>query len=101
MSLVCVNDDQPCSFMTTPLRIVLYASDIVAMLGCSDASAYRLIRKIKKAKGKPIDTHISVADFCEFTYLKYEEVMFSLNRGKAQLDVTIIRRDDLRAVSVK
>jgi hypothetical protein len=85
----------------TPLRIVLYASDIVAIIGCSTASAYRLIRKIKKVKGKPIDTHISVADFCEFTYLKYEEVMFALNRGKTNLEVTVIRRDQLRAVNMK
>ena len=87
--------------MTTPLRIVLYASDIVAMLGCSEASAYRLIRKIRKEKGKPTKTQVSVGDFCEFTYLKYEEVMFALNRGKAQLEVTVIRRDQLRTVSVK
>ncbi len=87
--------------MTTPLRSVLYASDIVALLGCSEASAYRLIRKIRKEKGKPIKTQISVGEFCEFTYLKYEEVMFALNRGKTQLEVTVIRRDQLRAVSMK
>lgn len=85
----------------TPLRIVLYASDIVAMLGCSEASAYRLIRKIRKVKAKPAKSHVSVSEFCEFTYLKYEEVLFSLNRGKSNLEVTVIRRDDLRAVSVK
>ncbi len=84
----------------TPLRIVLYASDIVAMLGCSEASAYRLIRKIKKEKAKPPKTHVSVGEFCEFTYLKYEEVMFALNRGKTNLEVTVIRRDQLRAVSL-
>jgi hypothetical protein len=85
----------------TPLRIVLYASDIVAMLGCSEASAYRLIRKIRKEKGKPAKTHVSVGEFCEFTYLKYEEVMFALNRGKAPLEVTVVRRDQLKTVSVK
>ena len=85
----------------TPLRIVLYASDIVAMLGCSEASAYRLIRKIRKEKGKPAKSQVSVGEFCEFTYLKYEEVLFALNRGKASLDVTVIRRDQLREVQVK
>ncbi len=87
--------------MTTPLRIVLYASDVVALLGCSEASAYRLIRKIRKEIGKPIKTQISVGEFCEFTYLKYEEVMFALNRGKTPLEVTVIRRDQLRSVSMK
>jgi hypothetical protein len=85
----------------TPLCIVLYASDIVAMLGCSEASAYRLIRKIKKEKAKPPKTQVSVGDFCEFTCLKYEEVLFALNRGKTSLDVTVIKRDFLRTVSVK
>jgi hypothetical protein len=85
----------------TPLRIVLYASDIVAMLGCSEASAYRLIRKIRREKGKPVKSPVSVGEFCEFTCLKYEEVMFALNRGKAQLEVTVIRRDQLRAVNMK
>jgi hypothetical protein len=90
----------------TPLRIVLYASDIVAMLGCSEASAYRLIRKIRKAHNKPAASSghkspISVAEFCEFTTLKYEEVLFALNRGKVPLDVTVIKRDYLRAVQVK
>jgi len=87
--------------MTTPLRIVLYASDIVALLGCSDASAYRLIRKIRKMRGKPSKTQISVSEFCEFTQLKYEEILFALNRGKVPLDVTVIKRDYLRAVQVK
>jgi hypothetical protein len=86
---------------TTPLRIVLYAADIVAMLGCSEASAYRLIRKIRREKSKPAKSQVSVAEFCEFTYLKYEEVMFALNRGKAPLEVTVIKRDFLRTVQVK
>ena len=85
----------------TPLRIVLYASDIVAMLGCSEASAYRLIRKIRREKQKPTKSHVSVSEFCEFTYLKYEEVLFALNRGKASLGVTVIRREQLREVQVK
>lgn len=85
----------------TPLRIVLYASDVVAMLGCSEASAYRLIRKIRRQKGKSERTPVSVGDFCEFTNLKYEEVLFALNRGKIPLEVTVIRRDQLRTVSLQ
>jgi hypothetical protein len=76
----------------TPLRIVLYASDIVAMLGCSHN---------KPAASSGHKSPISVAEFCEFTTLKYEEVLFALNRGKVPLDVTVIKRDYLRAVQVK
>lgn len=84
----------------TPFKIVVYAADVVAMLGCSEPSAYRLIRKIRKNHNKPPKTPISVAEFCEFTALKYEEVLFALNRGKTNLEVTVVKRDQLRTVSV-
>lgn len=63
----------------TPVRIVVYASDVVCLLGCSEASAYRLMRKIRANKAKPLKSLVSVVDFCSFTGLPYDSVMASLN----------------------
>ena len=67
------------------LRIVLYAPDIAALLGCSECSAYRLIAKIRKQRGSVQKFPLSVKDFCAFTNLDYEEVMGALN-GSAVLE---------------
>ncbi len=65
----------------TTLRIVIYTPDVMALLGCSEPSAHRLLRKIRKLEEKPPRAFISVGEFCTHTKLKEKEVLRAINKG--------------------
>jgi hypothetical protein len=57
-----------------PDRIVLFAQDIVNITGLSLHAANRLIRKIRKAVGKPRGAFITVKEFCAYCHLREDEI---------------------------
>ena len=67
----------------TTLRIVIYTPDVMALLGCSEPSAHRLLRKIRKLEEKPPRSFISVGEFCAYTKLKEKEVLRAINKSIA------------------
>jgi hypothetical protein len=58
-----------------PVRTVMFAQDICNITGLSVFSARRLIRKVRKAFGKPAGTLISVSEFCAVTGLDEGDVL--------------------------
>ena len=69
-----------CPQMITP-RIVIYTADVMDLLGCSEPSAHRLLRKIRKSEEKPPRAFVSVGEFCAYTKLKEKEVLKAINKG--------------------
>ena len=55
-------------------RICIYTSDIVRITGRSESYARKLLRQIRKAKGKPKGAMITITEFCEFLNWRVEEV---------------------------
>jgi hypothetical protein len=60
--------------LKVPDRIVLFPQDIVNITGLPLHAAQRLIRKIRKALGKPRGAFITVKEFCAFCYLNEEDI---------------------------
>ena len=59
---------------TTPVRLTLYAADIMHITGKSMRTARRLIRHVKLKYGIPPRTDISVEQFCSFTGFSEDKV---------------------------
>lgn len=64
------------------LRIIIYAANVMALFGCSEATANRVLGKIHSAEGKNICDPISVGEFCKHKKLKYPEVLQALNPSR-------------------
>ena len=60
--------------VNTPIRLQLYAKDIMIITGLSERSARRLIKSIKEKFSMAKMLPISVDQFCEFTGIKEEKV---------------------------
>jgi hypothetical protein len=57
-----------------PDRTVIFARDIVNIAGISLHAAQRLLRKIRKAVGKPRGAWVTVKEFCAFCYLNEVDI---------------------------
>jgi hypothetical protein len=60
-------------------RMVVYAKDVMTILGISERSAYRVLARVRKLHNKNIFAFVTVEEFCAFTGLKTELVMENLN----------------------
>jgi len=50
-----------------PKRAVLFAQDIVNIMGIKLRTAYRLMDKIRAANGKPKHAYITITEFSAYT----------------------------------
>ncbi len=64
-------------------RLCIYPSDISILLGKSLATAQTLLRTIKDALGKTKRQSVTIAEFCEYQGLPFEEVNAMINGAKA------------------
>jgi hypothetical protein len=60
--------------LKVPDRTVIYPRDIVNIAGISLLAAQRLLRKIRKAVGKPRGAWVTVKEFCAFCYINEEDI---------------------------
>ena len=58
----------------TPVRGVIYSSDIQNMTGVKHKSAQKLLTKIRKHLNKPQRAYVTIQEFCWFTKLQEEFV---------------------------
>ncbi len=56
-------------------RVCIYPKDIQRITGKSYRQSTRLFQKIKEELNKTQNNFISVDDFCEYTDLKFEQVI--------------------------
>jgi len=57
-----------------PKRAVIYAQDIVNIMGVQLRTAYRLMEKIRAANSKPKHAYITVTDFSAYTGIPESKV---------------------------
>lgn len=55
-------------------RVVIYPSDIQILLGISDRSARRYIKKIKDRLGKESEQFITTQEFAEYSGIPLENI---------------------------
>ncbi len=61
-------------------RMCIYPSDIAILLGKSLATAQTLLRTIKDALGKKKRQNVTIAEFCDYQGLPYDEVNSMINK---------------------
>ena len=62
--------------MNRPLkRACIYPKDIQRITGKSYRQSTRILNGIRKSLRKPINSLVSIEEFCEYTGLKYEHVI--------------------------
>lgn len=64
----------PISQKLIPNRIVIFARDVENVTGRSERTARLLLQRIRKAFDKKPGQFVTVAEFCEFTGLREDEV---------------------------
>ncbi|MET7000155.1 hypothetical protein [Chitinophaga defluvii] len=57
-----------------PKRIVIYAKDIVNILGKKKSAAQVMMQNMRRQLGKKREEFITVEEFCQFTGIKEEKV---------------------------
>lgn len=60
-------------------RIVIYPNDIIAMTGCTERTAQRILAQIRKAVGKKPRSYVTISDFCLFMDFDEWEVIQALS----------------------
>ena len=58
-----------------PKRVCIYPKDIQRITGKSYRQSTRILNGIRKSLRKPINSLVSIEEFCEYTGLKYEHVI--------------------------
>ena len=61
-----------------PKRVCIYPKDIQRITGKSYRQSTRILNEIRKSLRKPKNSLVSIAEFCEHTGLKMEEVRGAL-----------------------
>jgi len=56
-------------------RLCIYPKDIQRVTGKSYRQSIRLLQKIRKHLNKLENEFVSIEEFCQYTSLKYEQVM--------------------------
>ena len=56
-------------------RIIIYPKDIQLITGKSYRQSARLLQKIRNDLNKLENEFVSIEEFCQYTSLKYEQVM--------------------------
>jgi hypothetical protein len=56
-------------------RLCIYPKDIQRVTGKSYRQSIRLLQKIRKELNKLENEFVSIEEFCQYTSLKYEQVM--------------------------
>jgi hypothetical protein len=62
-------------------RVCIYPKDIQLITGQSYRQSTRLMHKIKEALKKQKHELLSITEFCEYTGLKYEEIIHLIVRS--------------------
>lgn len=58
----------------TPLRIVIYAADVMKITGRKESAARKLLAKIRKEYKKQPGNFLTVKEFCRYTGFEEEVV---------------------------
>lgn len=61
-----------------PKRVCIYPKDIQRITGKSYRQSTKILNEVRKSLRKPKNSLVSIAEFCEHTGLKIEEVRGSL-----------------------
>ncbi len=61
-----------------PHRLVIYASDIRQLTGCSKTSSQRQIRNIKTKIGKQAHQYLTIEEYCTDMGLNYNKTLQQL-----------------------
>lgn len=57
-----------------PVRIVIYAKDVINITGRKERSAWKLLAQIRKKYNKEKGQFVTIDEFCEYTGIKEERV---------------------------
>ena len=57
------------------IRLCIYPKDIQRIMGLSYRQSIRYMHRIRKALNKTENEVLSVEEFCDYTSLKYEQVV--------------------------
>ena len=60
---------------TIPKRVCIYPKDIQRITGKSYRQSIRIMQKIRKDLRKQENEFVSIEEFCNYTSLKYEQVI--------------------------
>ena len=58
-----------------PVRIVIYAKDIMLITGRKKRTAHKLLVQIRKQYNKDRGAFVTIQEFCAYTGLKEEQVL--------------------------
>ena len=58
-----------------PVRIVIYAKDVINITGRKERAAWKMLAQIRKKYNKEKGQFVTIYEFCEFTGIKEERVL--------------------------
>jgi hypothetical protein len=58
-----------------PVRIVIYAKDVINITGRKERAAWKMLAQIRKKYKKEKGQFVTVDEFCEYTGIKEERVL--------------------------
>lgn len=61
-----------------PSRLVIYASDIRLLTGCSKSTSQRQMERIKKDLGKQSHQYLTIEEYCTAMGLDYQKTLQQL-----------------------
>jgi len=63
-----------------PVRIVIYAKDVINITGRKERAAWKMLAQIRKKYNKEKGQFVTIYEFCEYTGIKEERVLPFLYR---------------------
>jgi hypothetical protein len=58
-----------------PVRIVIYAKDVINITGRKERAAWKMLAQIRKKYKKEKGQFVTIDEFCEYTGIKEERVL--------------------------
>ena len=58
-----------------PVRIVIYAKDVINITGRKERAAWKILAQIRKKYNKEKGQFVTIDEFCEYTGIKEERVL--------------------------
>lgn len=58
-----------------PVRIVIYAKDVINITGRRERAAWKMLAQIRKKYKKEKGQFVTIDEFCEYTGIKEERVL--------------------------
>ena len=63
-------------------QVCIHPKEVAQLTGTKYGTAKVLLQRIRAELNKPARVSVSIAEFCQYTYLPEEEISCALNQGQ-------------------